>query len=579
MKRTFLTNLVLLLVLNLLVKPFYILGIDAGVQQAVGSEAYGGYAALMSLSFLLNIVLDLGITNYNTRNVARHGHLMAKYLGGIAVVRLLLLVAYLVLTMVAGIALGYRGDRLGMLGWLAVNQGLAAGILYLRGNIAGAQHYRWDSLLSVLDRALLILVVGWLLWGRPSGVEGFRMEWFVWAQTLAYAFTFVVALSLTLRISGRVRWQWKPAFGMLVVRRSMPYALLILLMTFYYRTDTLMLERLLPEGALHAGIYAQGFRFFEASNMLGFLVAGLLLPMFSRQIKAGEDVAPLADLGFRLVLAASVSLAVIASLEPRAVMDLRYTEHTERSAPAFAVLMWCFTAVCTTYVFGTLLTAAGELRALNRMAAAGVVVNVGLNVLLIPRWQAEGAAWASLVTQAGTAAVQMAIARRKFRLERIARPLVRAAVHAVLLGAVVALPGAFGAPASWGLVAGIILAPLHGRSTRGLACAHAGPLRREVILTDPFRYIWRSSAASAHVRSFHGTSHTVVRPGGPPLGAQAFHPGSHPAGAPHGCGDLVGGSTALSQRGDHVPGDHQLGIALVAQRAGHRPGRHPGLGR
>ena len=40
MQRTFLTNLALLLVLNLLVKPFFILGIDAGVQDAGGTEAY-----------------------------------------------------------------------------------------------------------------------------------------------------------------------------------------------------------------------------------------------------------------------------------------------------------------------------------------------------------------------------------------------------------------------------------------------------------------------------------------------------------------------------------------------------------
>ena len=32
MRRVFVTNLALVLVLNLLVKPFYILGIDAGVQ-------------------------------------------------------------------------------------------------------------------------------------------------------------------------------------------------------------------------------------------------------------------------------------------------------------------------------------------------------------------------------------------------------------------------------------------------------------------------------------------------------------------------------------------------------------------
>ena len=88
MQRSFLLNLALLLVLNLLVKPFYILGIDAGVQDAVGSAGYGTYAALLSLSFLLNIVLDLGMTSYNTRHIAQHTHLMGKTLGGVVGVRL-----------------------------------------------------------------------------------------------------------------------------------------------------------------------------------------------------------------------------------------------------------------------------------------------------------------------------------------------------------------------------------------------------------------------------------------------------------------------------------------------------------
>jgi hypothetical protein len=46
-----------------------------------------------------------------------------------------------------------------------LNQALAALLLYLRSNIAGAQRFAQDSLLSVLDRALLIGMVGWLLWG------------------------------------------------------------------------------------------------------------------------------------------------------------------------------------------------------------------------------------------------------------------------------------------------------------------------------------------------------------------------------------------------------------------------------
>ncbi|MEZ4806579.1 MAG: polysaccharide biosynthesis C-terminal domain-containing protein [Flavobacteriales bacterium] len=420
MQRTFITNLALVLVLNLLVKPFYILGIDAGVQEAVGATVYGSYAALLSLGFLLNIVLDLGITNYNTRHIAQHTHLMGKYFSGVVGVRVVLAGLYAVLSIGTGLLLGYSGAQLGMLGWLVFNQVLVATILYLRSNIAGAQRYRTDSLLSVLDRVLLIGMVGWALWGRASGTP-FRIEWFVWAQTIAYGVTALVALVIVLRLSGRVRVGWNPAFGRVVLRQSFPYALLVLLMTFYYRTDTLMLERMLPDGAFQAGVYYQGFRFFEAFNMLGFLFAGLLLPMFSRLLapntgdRAGLD--PLVSLSFRLVLAGSIAVAVFGAARSQAVMDLLYSSHTERSAPVFALLIWSFVAVSTTYIFGTLLTAKGDLRTLNLLAAGGAVVNIGLNLVLIPMWKAEGAAWASLVTQVATALAQLVLATRVLGLK------------------------------------------------------------------------------------------------------------------------------------------------------------------
>ena len=70
MKRKFVTNLALVLFLNLLVKPFWIFGIDRTVQNVVGSEGYGFYFSLFSLSLLLNIFLDFGITNFNNRSIA-----------------------------------------------------------------------------------------------------------------------------------------------------------------------------------------------------------------------------------------------------------------------------------------------------------------------------------------------------------------------------------------------------------------------------------------------------------------------------------------------------------------------------
>ena len=69
MQKKFLRNLVLLVFLNLLVKPFWILGVDRQVQNVVGPEEYGLYFTIFNFSFLFYIFLDLGITNFNNRNI------------------------------------------------------------------------------------------------------------------------------------------------------------------------------------------------------------------------------------------------------------------------------------------------------------------------------------------------------------------------------------------------------------------------------------------------------------------------------------------------------------------------------
>ena len=50
LQRRLFSGMLWLLLLNLLVKPFWLLGVEVGVQNAVGSEAYGFYFAIFNLS-------------------------------------------------------------------------------------------------------------------------------------------------------------------------------------------------------------------------------------------------------------------------------------------------------------------------------------------------------------------------------------------------------------------------------------------------------------------------------------------------------------------------------------------------
>jgi O-antigen/teichoic acid export membrane protein len=99
--------------------------------------------------------------------------------------------------------------------------------------------------------------------------------------------------------------------------------------------------------------------------------------------------------------------------------------------------MFGFIPISTTYIFGTLLTANGSIKELNIMAAIGMVLNVTLNIILIPKFQAEGAAIVSLSTQVVTASAQVAIAMKIFKLKpkwSIISRIVLFSVLLVLLG-------------------------------------------------------------------------------------------------------------------------------------------------
>ncbi|MBL6950212.1 MAG: oligosaccharide flippase family protein, partial [Bacteroidales bacterium] len=412
----FLTNLGLLLFLNLLIKPFWIFGIDRTVQNTVGVEEYGFYFVVFNFSFLFNILLDFGITNFNNRNIAQHNHLLNKHVSGILVLKLLLVVVYFLFTFLAALLWGFSMDQLKLLVLLGFNQFLISFILYLRSNISGLLFFKTDSILSVLDRFLMILFCGVLLWGHVTK-EAFRIEWFVYCQTVAYLITVLIALYIVIRKANFRKLNWNWLFFLMIIKKSMPFALLVLLMMFYTRLDPVLLGSIL-EGRLgneQAGVYAHGFRLLDAATMIAFLFAILLIPIFSKMLKQKESVEQMLKLSFTLIITVAVIVSSVSFFYSQEMMELLYNDDISQSVPVFQLLMMGFVAISTTYIFGTLLTANGNLKELNIIAVISLGINLAINILLIPHLMALGSAIASLTTQFFAAAAQVVLVQRIFR--------------------------------------------------------------------------------------------------------------------------------------------------------------------
>jgi len=423
LRRKFLVNIVFLLAVSLLVKAFWVLGIDRTVQNIVGETDYGTYFSLFSFSVLFTLVLDMGLSGFNNRAISADPSRVKLWFGNVLLLRLLLTAAYFIITLSVALALGYPGWQLRMLLVLMLTQVMASMILWLRSNISGMQYLILDSLLSVADRLVMIIICSLLLWGGLT--EGpFLIQWFVWSQTAAYFIVMILALAVVIRRGGVSSVRPDARVLKNIIITGLPYAAVVFAMNLYWRTDAVLLERLLPDGAREAGVYAQAFRLFDALAMIPVMFGGLLLPIMSRELASGHNIKPLAAMAGRMLLAPLGVAAVTLATFPGEILDLLYASPAAGATTAFILLMLTLVPVAVTYIFSTMLTAAGRFKLLGLITVAGMVLNVSLNCILIPSFYAPGAALTALVTQLFVAvACVVAAERNMFRMVSIKRAM------------------------------------------------------------------------------------------------------------------------------------------------------------
>jgi len=417
MQTKFVLNLAILLFLNLLVNPFWIFGIDRNVQNMAGAEEYGIYFALFNFSLVFSILLDLGITNYNTRNIAQNNHLVEKYFSKLVVLKLLLGLFYFTVVGALFFVFDYPIERLEIFVLLAFNQFVLSFILFIRSNFAGLQMFKTDSVISIIDRLLLIFICGyWIATDYFDG--GFPINYFVYAQTAAYLSSALIAFLVLFSKTRVFKFSFKFNFFAVSIKNSFPFALLIMLMALYSRTDSIMLERMLgDEGALQSGIYAQSFRLLDALTNVAYLFSVILIPLFANMIKEKQNILQLFQLAMILIGIPAFYLFVNTYIYNQNLMQVLYSEHLEDSSIIIIFHLFSFVCIALSYITGSLLTALGNMKWLNNIALAGTFVNILLNLIVIPEYKAIGAAATSSLTQLVVLALQFLIVLKFFDLK------------------------------------------------------------------------------------------------------------------------------------------------------------------
>ncbi len=412
MRKSFFINFGILLLTNLFAKPLWILA-DLWVQRETEQE-YGVYFVLFNISMLFSVLLDVGINNFNNRKIAAVPSKFKNYYPNLLSLRLVLSVLYSAILLAVAYILEYTGKNLIYIAVLGINQILLSFILFMRSNFTALQMFKIDSLISVTDRLVMLIFIAFIFFTNFYTIS---IPLFIGIQFIGYLVTLITAGSILSWKKNIFRLEWNSKFNKIILRKSIPYALIVVLMMAYSYSDSIMLDQLLPNGEWHNMIYAQSFRILMAVNNYAFLISVILLPIFAKLLHQKKEVQTLLQSVGSFVLFGLSVTAIVFYFYAEDIVGFLYTKKVngvvinltdlKLSTKVFGFLLLSIVPMGVNYIYGALLTAKGEMKILNWIAFFGVMVNVILNLNFIPIDGVLGATLSSVSTQYFCAVLQI----------------------------------------------------------------------------------------------------------------------------------------------------------------------------
>ena len=228
-------------------------------------------------------------------------------------------------------------------------------------------------------------------------LTGGQIEGFLWARA-AEAATVGAALMAVYRLAGAsFSWSFDRAELKSLLRAGFPLFIASLAVMVYMRIDQLMLGQLSSEAEL--GYYGVAVRLAEIAN---FVPVALMTALYPGLVEA-RGRSPVAYRArvqhlYNVMAAIGWVLAIAATLAAPIGFQVLFDHRYDPSVPMFVALSWSIPMVCLGVAVNAVLTAEGKFWTSAAATALGMVVNVGLNAWMIPRWGGLGSAWATLIS-------------------------------------------------------------------------------------------------------------------------------------------------------------------------------------
>lgn len=349
-------------------------------------QGMGQFGDVVNQAALATVFLDAGFNTLFQREAARQPAMLSQYLSRLVTGRLGF--ALLALAVFAGI-LAWRG-QLEFLLPAYLMMVLASYANLLRGVLYAVQRLRFEAIAIVLQSLVLLGLVLYGVVARQGVV------YFLWAYAGSYAFSCAYfATVLTARRIARIRWSLDLVFLLSWLKQGLPFAATFAITTIYFKIDVPILA--LFKGHYETGLYVAAYKPFEALLFVPVSMLNVVFPVLATYHRGADGHLTWAVNRFYkalLLLGWPIGVGTFMLAD-----GFRFIYSYPASAPALRILALGIVFMFVSNAFIGALNAIDRQLSFTWAALASMVVNIALNLALIPLFGYLGASAATVLTE------------------------------------------------------------------------------------------------------------------------------------------------------------------------------------
>lgn len=364
------------------------------IARVLGQKGLGDYSFIFALTGIIFMINDLGISTLFVREASRDLKAIQCHFKNVLTMKLFFGFLAAVTTIIAvNIAKNFANfsEEIITAVYFAALAILFSGVKDLFLAVFQAFQRMFFIGFARVVEMFLIVSLGIYALSSGHGLVGLTL-----AFLLAHFIVFIMSLLACSRLI-RVGISLDFGFQKKFLKASWPFWFTALFITLSFRTDTVMIR--LISGAAETGLYNSSFRLLDALYFIPVAVISAVFPAMSVLYKTDKEMLKrLYRKMFYYLLAIALPMGIGTMFLADRIMLFIYGNEFSGAGNALRILIWAEVAIFLYAVSGYLLNAINRQLLFTATAAGAAVLNVAINLVLIPEFGYIGAAIATVAT-------------------------------------------------------------------------------------------------------------------------------------------------------------------------------------